>query len=699
MTCAHCSVASSPRIADSLEDAEVEALLDRAIAAGAGAVQLTGGEPMLREDLLLRLMKKCCAAGVGTAMTSNGFWGKVEGDADRRVRAFKEAGLSLLTISYDVFHSPFLSEHAVRHIAAACTRHALPMNLNVTRGEDDSALECMAAIARDYPAIRLRVYDVQPVGRAMQFDPSSLRSNTSGFCEACRRPAICDDGRVTACNGPSYFHKPGSPLVIADAGEDFTAAFEKHASDPYLEGVRVLGPARMLQEALQLLPPETLSAKDRYAGICDVCTHLSSTPEAVATLRAHLATPSLQAEMAARRRLVRAKRKVWGNFRFLNEVELPMLLFRATDPYGEGWESTARQLLGRADVDWARLIRTIKACGLARPFATLLDHPLLQKWSPSFFGIELREQAGRDAMRQLLARRALRRIAATIESVGARAILLKTPGAAVFARPEDPVPAPGDLDLLVLEGAAERIHAELKKQGLRQWPGHPKGPTPHHLPVLDAWGIPLEIHTRVAPAWLGLPEQAMTAEPVNLDGPIFRMRPEPHFLHVLAHAGCHDFQRGLKTAWSARRILQSSPSFDWQRLARLVDEFRGARGFWAVCGHLSGGPGLAIPASFLAGKPKDRIQKRVDRLVRLHFDEAADCDEPEPFLSPALVLLTQTRIPTPSAGVESARLFLKEMGWRLRMGRNTVREGATFRELGTHHLHQLKRSYRAIVAG
>src|ERR1041384_5030851 len=105
MTCSHCSVASGPHISEEPKEQELIAYLREAAAAGVKSVQLTGGEPMLREELVFRLLHECQKLGIASVMTTNGFWGANFFDARRRVRALRRNGLWNLTVSYDRYHA------------------------------------------------------------------------------------------------------------------------------------------------------------------------------------------------------------------------------------------------------------------------------------------------------------------------------------------------------------------------------------------------------------------------------------------------------------------------------------------------------------------------------------------------------------------------------------------------------------------
>src|SRR5690349_6185449 len=101
MTCAHCSVQSGPRIRQEPSDAEILGLVNSLADNGLAGVQVTGGEPMLREKLVFEILRIARKRGISTTLSTNGFWGKNPANAWRKVRALKRAGLGRITVSFD----------------------------------------------------------------------------------------------------------------------------------------------------------------------------------------------------------------------------------------------------------------------------------------------------------------------------------------------------------------------------------------------------------------------------------------------------------------------------------------------------------------------------------------------------------------------------------------------------------------------
>lgn len=123
--CAHCCVSSHPKDDRRLRDEDVYRLVDEAIAhLEVEVVSFTGGEALLRREFMLDLISRVHRAGKRTTLVSNGFWGITPNAALRGLRELRDSGLTLLTLSADVFHLPYISVQRVKNILDA--RHQVP---------------------------------------------------------------------------------------------------------------------------------------------------------------------------------------------------------------------------------------------------------------------------------------------------------------------------------------------------------------------------------------------------------------------------------------------------------------------------------------------------------------------------------------------------------------------------------------------
>ena len=633
MACGHCSVESGPQVRGEPSEAVLLEYVRQAARAGVRAIRVTGGEPMIRPRAVVRLLRECRRLGVRTSMATNGFWGREPRAARRHLRALRRAGLHALTVSYDRYHAAFQGVEPVLHIAQAAAEVAFPLNINVTRAAADAELAPIIERFRRLPWVHLRLYDVQPVGRARVLPGPSLRSEVEGFCAACAVPAVTDDGRVIACNGPAYFAGPESPLSIGSLHEHTMAELlDRHRADPVLDTIRTFGPAG-LRDALRRSPGfESFAFRPRYFGICDLCHHITSDAGAVAALRASLSEPPRQAVRRAAGRVIDAGRREGAlGWHHVNGAGAAGIFLEAAVAADGRWPAGAERILGRADLDWSHWAEYLGACGLARPLLAALEAPELARWAPTFFTERLRALGVRDGLATLVRREAIRRIEDALRGLRARGVVLK--GTALMlrdaeARPPRTARGTGDVDIYVEPPAAHLLRARLLAAGFEGTPGA-EPEAPHHLAPITYQGMLVEIHTRlVAPFW-GLPEREMLAraEPVEGAASLRTLSAEGIALHALVHTAQDSFSHGLKTAWDLLWVLRTSPDVDWDRLASWIGAARAPRGIWASLRVLARDLALAIPATVLARAPVDDRQRRLEVVARRRLFSVAERPE------------------------------------------------------------------------
>ncbi|MEB3306900.1 MAG: nucleotidyltransferase family protein [Cyanobacteriota bacterium] len=620
--CAHCSVESSPEVRGRQPtESELLDVVRQAASAGVRAVQFTGGEPMLRQRLVLRLMREARRLGMDSALTTNGFWGRTPNLARSRLRALLAAGLTRLTVSFDRYHAAFQGPEPAVNIVRAGDTLGFPVNINVTRVRDEEGLEAIVAPFAQLPAAQLRFYDVQPVGAAARTTPDhQWRAETSGFCSACEAATVTDDGRLIACNGPAYFTSPGHPLHLGSLRDrPLSTLLAAHRDDPLLDTIRTLGPERLRSELARIPGFEAFPFRDRYRGLCDLCLHITGDPSAVEALRGHLADGRLAAERHAMALLIADQRRSGALNRRIVNAEAAARLFHQGVTQGPGsWRAESSRLLGRADLDWQHQAELLVASGLARPLLPVLEDPELQRWAPEFFLSRVREAALRDGLRELVQLDVLERIDRALVALGGRGVLLK--GAALLARRAERrvLRAAGDIDLLVPEPLAQPLRRQLLEEGF-QGDHHAIRSAPHHLAPIVWRGVTIEIHTGIMPAFWGLPERQMLQRSWAVPGfsALATLDHEGMILHAVAHSTTHLFGQGQKLAWDLDHLLLTAERpIDWSRLQAWVEACRVPRAFWVPCAVVARELNLGIPAAFLASAPVDRRQRQLELIAQ-----------------------------------------------------------------------------------
>lgn len=614
MACRHCSVASSPSLKDQVTQEDLLAVVREAAAAGVNSINLTGGEPMLLPSVVRAVVAECRRLGVTTRMTTNGSWA-VSPEATRaELERLFAAGLGGVAVSHDRYHAEFQGEGPALLIARETDRLGMPVQINLVREADDRELAALVAPFEIFPKAALRFYDVQPVGRARSLPAANLRAEVDGYCNACDAAAITDDGRVVACNGPSYFSRPSSPLVLGSYRETPLAELlRRHAEDPILETIRTGGPARLRDELRTLLP--AFPFRDRYSGMCDLCVHITSNPEAVAALRGRLDDSRLTAERLAARQLIeRDRRAGFGKRGEVNSVVAARMFLGAARNPQAPFSARDQPVLGRADIDWAHIAAYLAICGLARALLPALAAPELRRYAPTFFSERLRTAALRDGLRESVQREVLAQVDAALCEIGEKGVLLK--GMALLALDLAPLRSASDIDV-VAGSAARALRERLLARGFAPAPGDP-ATAPHHLPPVSWRGVPVEIRARIMPRFWGLPEADMlaSAQPAPRFAALLVPAPEAIVLHAAVHASAHLFASGLKTGWDLALLFDRYPGLDWERLAELVARTRLRRAFWTPFNVLCRELALPIPADFLRRAPGDARQRRLELIAR-----------------------------------------------------------------------------------
>jgi len=601
MACEHCSVESGPKAGEkgpSLEDL-LEAVRDAA-AAGVRSINVTGGEPMLRERVALAVIRECRRLGIATRLTTNGFWSRNPERAHRTLAALLDAGLGALTVSYDRFHAAFQGPEPVAHIARAAEMLGFFINVNVTRLAEDDEIESLIGPFADLPAVRLRFYDVQPVGAARHLPGIALRSEVEGFCSACGIPALTDDGRVTACNGPSYFLPVGNPLAIGSLAEaPLGELLARHRDDPILETIRTEGPGG-LRDALRQLPGfESFPFRDRYSGMCELCHHITSSPDAVSALRSSLSTPVRVARRLARSRIIEEERVG----RTLSRVHVntggAARAFLAVMTANISETATTGRVLGRADFDWRAAAETLIAAGLARPILDRIEDPDLARWAPGLFGSMIRRAAVVDEARELSQREAIERVAAVLRKAGVVGTVVG--GSGLW----DWNPTPGArgrgvdaIDLVVEDPIAARTARASMGNGSR--------------PVV------IRIRSAIVPGSWGVPDATILAAARPLPDPALeglrRLSPTDAFVCALVEASAGGLRAGLETGWDVS-IALGQAVLDVDRALTLVSALHAPRAFWVPAGVLAESLGVPIPAGIFARAPDDRRQRRLEHVA------------------------------------------------------------------------------------
>lgn len=286
--CNHCWLESGPDKKAQMELDEALSYIDQAEEIPTVEwISLTGGEPFLLPEMLLRLVEYASGKGLRTECVTNCFWAETGETAERELRGLMEAGLDVINISADDFHQHHIPFERVRNCYTAAKRLGLKIvimctlaqssRLNVREiakllGDEDICLAGPGTSTKGASALAAETGFI-PAGRAAKIpkDEWLIGSGTlEGSCKVVLRDVtISPLGTVLACCSAAGL------VEVAEVGS------ARH--DRLLRLIEAAG-QRMLFEVLSTEGPLGvqrrlgLGLQRKYVNKCHLCYEVLSDP-------------------------------------------------------------------------------------------------------------------------------------------------------------------------------------------------------------------------------------------------------------------------------------------------------------------------------------------------------------------------------------------------------------------------------------
>ena len=231
----------------------------------------TGGEPMLRPDLVGDLTAAAQAAGCAAAVLTGGFFVRGGTIPDRIRHALLD--LDHISFSLDAFHE----REVERTDVFAALRTLLDAGKDVSlhligTGDDDPYLaDLTAAVTGRFGAdVPMLVSTLRTVGRAAAWAagrPVQVADHRPLPCSLAAWPVVTFDGVVTACCNQRVVDGRPVPahLRLGDiAVDDWATVRDRLLSSATLRTIRSVGPLNLLRR----FDPGTADTGGGYCGAC-----------------------------------------------------------------------------------------------------------------------------------------------------------------------------------------------------------------------------------------------------------------------------------------------------------------------------------------------------------------------------------------------------------------------------------------------
>lgn len=311
--CDHCIMCCRPGAKHYLTSEQMCKAVDDALTIGPlTVVVFTGGEPTLLKTDLLKAIRHCHDRGIVTRVVTNAHWAYSEARAKQILQALRDAGLDELNFSLDDYHAPYIPEQYVKNAwKAAKGMGFLSMVIANSQGKNavidgkyiqnllEEEVQIRDADHRHGPITEKRDPDgtlymisegrLQRSGRAAEelddadfFDPLDDNALVGGCNTVCSQPTISFDNHVWPCCGLD-----GLENYVLDLGnlnkESLDTILNRAKDSVLLNAIYYIGPL-LLRNYIRKKDP-TITFRDNYTKICEICEDITANPEAVKVLR------------------------------------------------------------------------------------------------------------------------------------------------------------------------------------------------------------------------------------------------------------------------------------------------------------------------------------------------------------------------------------------------------------------------------
>lgn len=279
--CAHCCVSSNPRDDRKLSDEVVYRLVDEAIAdSSVEVVSFTGGEALLRRDFILDLIRTVAEGGKRTTLVTNGFWAVNPRAALMRLAELRDAGLSLLTLSADDFHLPFVPIDRIRNVLLTVPQvPGIQVNLNMCESQSHSADSIVAELGDLLEGIPVSRFPITPMGAASNLPDEEIvyraMSTDDLHCPGFTLLFSSDDRAYPCCSTGIM----NSALSIGKASELTIEEAAKRVEKNLLFYIILHEGFSWIVRHFQDLGIEKFQQPFKVVDACDLCCHIFENDE------------------------------------------------------------------------------------------------------------------------------------------------------------------------------------------------------------------------------------------------------------------------------------------------------------------------------------------------------------------------------------------------------------------------------------
>ena len=308
LSCAHCSTSSTMQSEEVASEIFAKFINSFSIKSHPRFMAMSGGEALLRPQLVKNLALKARQAGTKSSVLSGMFFARKD-HIPKSIRAAIDA-VDHFSISMDEFHEREVPRSNVFKVIGELLDSGKHLSIHIAgRDENDPYLEHLTNAVRQSfgNLVPMLVNTLSPFGRAKTFvirpPAKTAEKPDANPCTMAAWPVVGFDGVVVACGNDNLIGCVPSHLVLGNIKFDSWADIQARCTEKFLPmALRTYGP-EYLQNRFGK------PTKGCGTGYCNTCIHLENNVDLLNTVSEHMqqagskalskAVIELQVEMGA----------------------------------------------------------------------------------------------------------------------------------------------------------------------------------------------------------------------------------------------------------------------------------------------------------------------------------------------------------------------------------------------------------------
>jgi len=286
IACSHCWFSSGPERTATMAMSEALDYIEQACEIPTIEwLSLTGGEPFLLQDMLIRLVRHASERGLRTECVTNCFWAETEEVAAAILGELINVGLDVINVSADDFHQRHIPFERIRNCYGAATSLGLRVVIMCARSRSSTLWigkiremlndDGIQVVGHPKPRAPVKALAIEtgfvPAGRGatIQREEWSIgRNSVEGPCrDVLRDIGITPSGSVLPCCSASSRIEG---ITLGDARESRLVKMIEAAEDlPLFKALSTVGPSGLAKQL-------GLGRRNGYVNRCHLCYEVLS---------------------------------------------------------------------------------------------------------------------------------------------------------------------------------------------------------------------------------------------------------------------------------------------------------------------------------------------------------------------------------------------------------------------------------------